>query len=272
MRTDEGYLLVATKNPAYAKLAVNAARSLRHYDPHHPVVIAHDDPLAPYINRRHFDGTVRIKRELMGTEHHLFLNELSPFERTFYVDCDCLATSNRLPDIIWPEIKKRGILFPGEKINSGKWRVDIPSVLKKFGVDYVVKNNGGAWGFDRSETAKQFFYRAQKLFAKKPHEITIKHVRGDGYANEPFWGTALAICRIEPFPECEDLNVSTRNHSGWEIHGGNGAGRYLTIRKGDTMRHPLICHILGIGGNRCPNDLYQALTAMNAMEIDGGEK
>jgi hypothetical protein len=261
MKTDEGYLLVATRNPTYVKLAINAARSLHYYDPNRPVVLAHDDALKQYVNRRHFEGTVKIRRELMGTEHHLFLNELSPFERTFYVDCDCLAVSNRLPDVIWSGIKERGILFPGEKITEGKWRVPIPPVLKKFGISHVVKNNGGAWGFDRSDTAKQFFHRAQKLFSKKPPEITIKHVRGDGYANEPFWGTALSMCGIEPYPDTEDLNVSTRNHAGWSINGGNGKGRYLSIQKGLTMRHPLICHFLGIHGDNCPNDLYRALVA-----------
>lgn len=261
MRTDEGYLLVATKNPTYAKMAANAARSLRHYDPSRPVVLAHDSVIMPYINRRFFDGTVAIKRELKGTEHHLFLEELSPFERTFYVDCDCLAASNMLPDVVWSGIKKHGVLFPGQKISTGKWRVDIPSVLKKFKIPYVVRNNGGAWGFDRSQKAQTFFRTAQGLFDRKPPEITIKHVRGDGYANEPFWGTALAICKIEPFADYEDVNVSTRNISSWSISGGGGAGRYLTLNKNGTVHHPLICHFLGLGGDKCPNDLYRAFTA-----------
>lgn len=261
MRTDEGYLLVATKNPAYARMAASAARSLRHYDPGRPVVLAHDRAIAPFIQRKHFDGTVIINREVTGTEHHLFLNELSPFERTFYVDCDCLAVSNRLPDVVWPGIKKRSVLFPGQKISEGKWRVDIPPVLKKFRIPYVVRNNGGAWGFDRSKKAEAFFSQAQSLFARKPPEITIKHVRGNGYANEPFWATSMALCGIEPLSDDEDLNVSTRHHSGWSIHGGNGAGLYVAIRKGDTVRHPLICHFLGLGGDKCPNDLYRAILA-----------
>lgn len=260
---EEGYMLVATKNPLYLKLARHAARSLKLYDPTRPVAIAVDDVLLP-MARGFGDQVVRLKnkRGLMGTEHHLFLNEFSPFERTLYIDCDCLAVSNRLADV-WPEIATRHVLFPGQKISEGKWRVPINRVLKRFQISHIVRNNGGVFGFDKSEQAQAFFKRAQKLFEKKHPEITIKHVSGGGFANEPFWGTALAICGIDPYPDVNDLNVSTRNHTGWALHGGNGAGRHLAIQKGDQWRHPIICHFLGIGGDKCPNDLYRALVAAN---------
>lgn len=248
----EGYILIATGSNKYIEQAEQAAKSIRFFDKTRPICLAYEKAIKPQVSKlRFFDDTVKITRKLLGTENHLYLNELSPYEKTLYVDSDCLASSSRLLEA-WIEFRKYSIVFPGSKIVEG-WRVDTAKALARFKVSYLVKNNGGVFGFDNTKISEDFFKRSQKTFEKRIPEVTIKHCSGGGIANEPIWGSTLALQALPIFPLEYDLNVSTKRINGWSITSEPS----IKLLK-EQEKSPVFCHFLGLGKPKCPNNLYRA--------------
>jgi hypothetical protein len=259
----EGYLLVASNSRKYFTLAASAARSIRFFDSQRQICLACDDEaaIAPE-DRPVFDHVVKLPRaELKGTEHHLYINLISPFERTLYVDSDCLLSSPRIGEI-WGKLAGYNVTFPGRKITEGTWRVNIVELRQLLGLDYVVQLNGGVFYFDRSLQAATFFETAQQLFEKQRAQITTKHNSGGGLANEPIWGATMALTGSAIFPLTEHLNVSTLRTERWSIE----SAPCIRLWKDNATWSPVFCHFLGLGGPKCPNDLYRAFAALTSTK------
>lgn len=252
---NEGYVFIATGDNKYIRQAIDAASSIRYYDKERDICLIFDKDTKPtqeQLNR--FDSYIVLRKQLIGTENHLYLNRLSPFERTLYVDSDCLATNPKL-NPIWEEFQRYPVAFPGEKINSGVWRMNIKAILKRFKIEYVVRLNGGVFYFDKSKDSERFFSIAQGIFEKKVPEVLLKHINGGGYANEPIWGSSLAISELPIFPITHDLNVSTKKTKAWGITSEPS----VVIEKEGSTHNPIFSHFLGMNNKvyRLSN-LYRA--------------
>lgn len=252
----EGYILVASAKPMYFAMAADAARAIRFFDRDRPICLACDDPgRIDAADRPLFEDVVLLENAdtRRGTEHHLYLNRISPYDRTLYVDADCLVANEKI-HAIWSMMADRAIAFPGRRLTEGKWRVDIPTMCQQLGIDYVVQLNGGVFFFDRSEAAQRFFRTAQTLFEERGREISVRHNTGKGIANEPIWGATHALVGMAEFPLREQLNVSTLRTERWEITPKPS----IRLWKDGNVYEPVIVHFLGLGGPKCPNDLYAA--------------
>ena len=254
----DGYILVASGPTRYFEMAAAAARSIRYFDKSRGICLACDNPanLSPE-DRGAFDHVVRLQHTdtRRGTEHHVYLDQLTPFDRTLYVDGDCLMSNPRIEEI-WETLKPYKVTFPGRKLTEGVWRkgVDVGRLRELLDLDYVVQCNGGVFYFDRSIESRHFFGVAQDLFENRRFEISVRHVRGKGMANEPIWGCTMAITGQPIFPLSEHLNVSTMNVERWRVDGKPS----IHLWKQGQEFDPVICHFLGLDGPKCPNDLYAA--------------
>jgi hypothetical protein len=258
--TNEGYVLVATGTQKYFDLAARAAKSIRFFDRERGICLACDDESRiSSESRLLFERVVRLgKVDLRkGTEHHLYLNQVSPFERTLYVDADCLLSNGRI-HAIWEKFKSYHVTFPGRKLTEGTWRVDIAQIRERLAVDYVVQLNGGVFYFDRSSQSEEFFRVAQGLFETRSADITVKHNSGGGLANEPIWGVTMALTGAAIFPLSEHLNVSTLRTEKWAIE----SEPCIRLWKDNAVWLPVFCHFLGLYGPKCPNLLYNAFAAL----------
>lgn len=253
----EGYLLIATGDASYAELANNAARSLRAADRKRGIAIVMDEATGPRINLDLFTRKIMLPNrlgKLRGTEIHLHMDRLSPFDRTFYVDTDCMVGSAVRLGLAWRDFKHRPVVIHGEVRQSGDWRVPIDAVMREFKIPHVVKNNGGIVYFDKSRESSNFFNTARRLFSRKPKSITIRHVKGGGFANEPFWAVALALQKLPPVTTGYGLNTSARRIAAFTV----SAGEVELVRDGEITR-PVFIHFLGLGGEMCCNALYQEM-------------
>lgn len=254
----EGYVLVAVGKEKYFKMAALAAISIRHYDRVRGICLATNEPnaLPDDFDTSLFTDIVRLPsgENLRGTEFHLFIDQYSPYERTLYVDADCLLCSSDI-DSIWDELRSYSVTFPGRKLTDGVWRVDISSVMSRYGISYVVQLNGGVFYFDRSSKSTEFFSTAQRIFVTEREKASVKHHSGGGFANEPIWGITMALTESPIFPLSRQLNVSTLRTEVWTLHSDGKVG---LVKDGATW-FPVFCHFLGLGGAKCPNELYSAL-------------
>jgi hypothetical protein len=266
----DGYLLVASNYPKYFELATSAARSIRFFDTEREICLACDDEnRLPPESRDLFDHVVILPNtaDLKGTEHHLYLDRVTPFQRTLYVDADCLLANRRIHEV-WKKLEEYHVTFPGRKLTRGNWRVDIPQLLEKMQIEYVVQLNGGVFYFDRSPESQAFFRTAQALFETQRDEITVKHGSGDGYANEPIWGVTMAMRKTPIFPLSQHLNVSTLRAERWAID----SEPYIQLWKDKRKWTPVFCHFLGLGGDKCPNDLYHTFRSLLKLRADSVER
>ncbi len=263
----EGYVLVATGRTNYFSMAAAAARSIKFFDNSRGICLACDDEdHVRNDDRCLFDQVVKLPHveRLRGTEHHLYLNEISPFARTIYIDADCLLASAKIHDI-WKQLENYHVTFPGRRITEGTWRMDIADLRRKFDIEYVVQLNGGVFYFDRSEQSDTFFATAQNLFENRQRVITCRHNTGGGLANEPVWGVTMALTQSKIFPLSEHLNVSTLRTERWAIDSTPS----IRLWKDKAIWTPIICHFLGLGGPKCPNDLYRAFVALTGSVAPG---
>lgn len=180
----EGYLAVATGDRKYFAQAATLARSIRFFDPVRQICLACDsDDLVSAEERTLFDSLVRLPAvgTLRGTEFHLYLDGVSPFERTLYVDSDCLV-ANKSIHVCWDSLRDYSVAFCGVKLTEGLWRrgVDAGRLRRMFSLDHIVKLSGGVFYFDRSEASHEFFAIAQDLFETRREEMSVKHGTAGG--------------------------------------------------------------------------------------------
>ena len=208
----EGYILIASGDKKYFKFAAQAARTIRYFDKERAICLACDNRNAvDNADLRLFDSFADLRNTeiLRGTEHHLYMYDLSPFERTMYIDSDCLVASTRIHDI-WSKLLSVSVAFQGNRRVEGEWRrLDIAAIRRKFNLDYVFQLNGGVFYFDRSAEARSFFGLAQSLFDERHPEITQTHVHGGGRSNEPIWAVAMALSKLPGMPLSSLWQLST---------------------------------------------------------------
>ncbi|MGF7207277.1 hypothetical protein GGE65_001850 [Skermanella aerolata] len=264
----EGYILISTGPEKYFDMAIQAAKSMRLFDPMRPICIACDDerlldsPKADIFTNKYLipDDMLHLK----GTEFHLFVNRMSPFDRTMYVDADCLIASSRIV-AIWEKLKEYHVTFPGIERSSGFWRLEIPPLIERFGLEFIVQLNGGVFFFDRSPEAEDFFKVAQDFFINHRDVATVKHRKGGGFSNESIWGLTMAKTRMKIYPLSDCWNISTLKWSAWYI-GEDPLSLHLT--KSDSSYQPAICHFIGLGQGHCPNDLYAKFSEMINIQLN----
>lgn len=260
----EGYVLVATGKQFYYDLAVTAALSIKKCDGSRRVCLLCDD-LNKALNTdlfayafddvRNIDAFIK-DNTVVGTEIHLYLNLLTPYDRTMYVDADCVMFSNDI-EMIWRGMYGKPVSFPGEKIDNGFWRVDIKTQMQRHDVDHVVRLNGGVFYFDKTILLTFDFFEKGRFFLKNiPEMVSVKHKKGGGYANEPIWGLLMALFKIEPFSLKYQLNVSTLKSSS---HTFDDEEFTFTFSKGENTYKPVITHFIGLGKNHCPNSQYSKI-------------
>jgi hypothetical protein len=178
----EGYIVLATGPIRYVELAANLAASIRVKDPKRRVCLVHDGdgPLPDHL-AGFFHDTARLTPDARYPHvmNKLRLFDLSPYERTMYVDADCLLAKDDVDDW-WAMAATRPFSITGGRITGGEWKgVDIGALLKAEGIDYVVKMNAGVYYFDRSAAAAAFWRGLNEFYLGAMDRLNISYYRGE---------------------------------------------------------------------------------------------
>jgi len=242
MVLSEGYLILALGDVKYYKMACNLAVSIRLRDTGRPICLMHDmsfdidDDLFNY-------SQVMGDDKLVGCTNKILIDRYSPFERTLFVDCDCLMVKDDI-DFFWDELSNYHFAVQGRKVYEGQWgNMDVATQIKLFDLDYMVKANSGIIYFDDSLQAKAVFDKARDYFADLRSAVSWEFKRLSGqWADEPILCTAMAHYRIEPLPNVvsgKSLMFSTLGSSEHDIDVMSAKCQFL---KGTKLVEPTICH------------------------------
>ncbi len=260
----EGYVVIAFDDPRYLDLAANLALSIRRTE-HRPISVLVNPavPINPAYNGL-FDRVIVVPDDptVRGAMNKMRLSEFTPYARTMYIDADCLLFSPRI-EFFWRRYRGHPFAVEGHKQASGPafacslGEKDAGALCDMFDVPFITVFNAGVIYFERSDASKAVFARVRELYnGPRKDTISYSYKHAGEYADEPFFGVALATLGIAPFepPLTQRLQVTTPNLAEAEMDIDTGT---LNVVKRLPNGKPqawsgVLCHFCGLA----PMDIY----------------
>ncbi|MEQ8734999.1 MAG: hypothetical protein RIC29_08750 [Rhodospirillaceae bacterium] len=217
----EGYLLLALHDPRYLDLAANFAISVKRLEPRPVSVVISPETPVPEAYTRFFDQIIRLEDHpnLRGAMAKTLLFGASPYERTMYIDADCLLFNTKI-EFFWRQYRGHPFAVEGRPQKTGPVFAcslgvkDAAVLCQLVNVPELTVFNAGVMYFENSAASERVFNTAIELF-EGPHrdEISYPYKHDAEYADEPFFACALAMLGIAPFrpTTTHRLQVTTPN-------------------------------------------------------------
>ena len=254
----EGYVVIAFDDSRYLDIAANLALSIKRAESRPISVLT--NPAVPF-NPDYaplFDKVIEVPDhpDIRGAMNKVRLFEHTPYDRTMYVDADCLLFSPRI-EFFWR--KYRGHPFAVEGHCQSKGPVfscslgekDAAELCALLNLPYITVFNAGVMYFERTDASKAVFDRVMEFY-EGPHREAIgyRYKHPGEYADEPFFGTALASLGIEPFqpPATHRLQVTTPNmlEATFDIDLGHLSVVKPPPGKKQHLWSGVLCHFCGL--------------------------
>lgn len=249
----DGVLLVATGHPYYGEMAYNLLKSIRYNSDIDIAIVATKEALHT-TKERDFQLIEIPNPESIGklkTE----LIDLSPFDRTIYIDADSLICPGKdIRDFLNVEnpLKIPYLKLIDTKTTPGNYNHWVNFSYLKEHYNIQIPQMPGEYQssvitFDKSETSKEFFKAAQRAFQlMKEHFGTI----GGWYKTVPdeacFWA---ATVETGYFPE---HNLYPHIYFGW---GAQSANRGHILKHHHLVTFPSAQNVLAQTSKYLYNDL-----------------
>lgn len=144
---------------------------------------------------------------------------LTPYKRTLYVDADCLLFNNRI-EFFWRKFAGQPFAVEGHRQSTGSvfacslGQKDAATLCQLLQIPYITVFNAGVMYFEKGEMTERIFTRVLELYRGPNRDAISYRYKHEGeYADEPFFGTALAGLGIPPTesPASLRLQVTTPN-------------------------------------------------------------
>lgn len=237
-----GFLTLAIGDRRYARQAQTLSLSLRRNMPGYQIAIVTDrDDLAPFA-----DVLVPVDRSApIATAQKLLLWKYSPFERTLFIDSDCVAT--RAFHMELEEIGARSFspvvdrYVPAQ--GDDEYIEDLAAALRMVGGDVFPKFNGGVYFFDRSKLAREVFEFAWEIY-RDYRAYGIRAFDRGGAGDETVIGLSLAhLGLLDLYDDAGRLMRTPTGLRGSLTIDPIGGGCVFTRAEG--VVRPAICHFAG---------------------------
>ncbi len=188
-----GIITVAFGSPRYLRLAKILAWSLEFHCPQLAravVTDSNDSALAAL-----YDVRLPYKPEWgRGFDYKFFLNDYSPFERTLYIDCDCIVVGNL--DHVWDVFRAVPFGVEGRQVSDGDFDGDVAGMCRRLGVESIPRFNGGMYYFDKSDVAMAVFETAREIMSRY-REFNLNPMARGFSSDEPVVAMSLATHGIQ---------------------------------------------------------------------------
>lgn len=190
----KGILTLAQGKQRYVDMAVNLAKSIRLNCPGVPIAIVTDRPELEM--KSFFDHVIPVNPDYgLGLIQKIHLYEYSPFEKTIFIDADCLVVRNF--SFLWDLFEGQDVSVIGNKLTTGTWAgMGVETVIQQIKAPYIIQLNGGIYYFRKGVKAASVYQKAQELLDRYD-ELGIAKLRGQ-VNEEPLMSLAMSIYRQDP--------------------------------------------------------------------------
>jgi len=197
-----GIILISTGHPNYGKMAYNLLNTLKAADPSTAVALIHDNKAIahlPETERRAFDVLIELPSVYgTGFSAKLHLDQLTPFEKTLYLDVDMLWISKRKPSELLAELN--GVQFTiitegdSDKPNLKYYFwADEKEILQNYKIEWVPQTRSEVMYFEKGT---KVFEKARQLNPERKL-LTIRKF-GTLIPDELYFNIAMGILNIKP--------------------------------------------------------------------------
>lgn len=179
----KGILLIALGHPYYGKMAVNLALGLKNINPDVNITLAHESTAMSHVSEQErtlFDKLIEVPKEYYHREVILkeyikvkcFLNELSPYDETIYLDVDMVWGTKKINDLFDSlsdknlVIQNRGFCDMAEPKEDYSWWVNTKELCEKYKIKegkYYSFSSEFVY-FKKNKETDAFFKKAQKNY------------------------------------------------------------------------------------------------------------
>lgn len=264
MTGSEGYLVLALDDPRYVDLAANLALSIRRIETR-PVsmAVSRGQSIAPAYHPL-FDRIIEISPDLdiRGAMNKVVMDRVTPYDRTMYLDADCLLINNRI-EFFWRKFRGHGMAVEGHRQSRGAafacslGSKDAAELCRLLTVPFLTVFNAGVIYFETTDEGRAVFDRARDLYQGPLREsLTYRYKHPGEYADEPIFAAALAQLGIPPHesPLSHRLQVTTPNAIGGIVDIDTGELTLFKQPPGGRSEtwSGAVCHFCGLS----PMDTY----------------
>ena len=200
----KGILLIAVGNPYYGRLAYNLCISIKASE-NIPMALVYDDSAISHLSdekRLFFDHLIKCPLEYKlqkGKNEWLkpktFINELTPFKETIYLDCDMVWNPYKKPSEIFDrfaqsdfQIANRGYSKEVSGMAGFSLWADIAEIKQVHGISQYMDVSSEFIYFKSNAATKKIFTKAQKIF--ETDKVSYRTFAG-GKPDEPSFAIAI---------------------------------------------------------------------------------
>lgn len=213
LKQEHGILLLALGHGYYGRMAYNLAMSIKAVEPYAHITLVYTEAAIAHINQRNmwvFDNKMCLPESDQPFGVKLNLSELTPYEKTLYIDVDTLWVNKYGPSKLFEQLN--GIPFTGitegfhdygnpEKSDPSKhyffW-ADLEEIKDVHVLDdqKIYQWRGEFIYFEKCEIVEKFFGFAKNIYAN-PGLKTIKKF-AEHVPDELAINIGAAMCGIHP--------------------------------------------------------------------------
>lgn len=237
-----GIITIAIGARKYTDQARLLAKSLRRNMPEIPLAVVSDDTSLGEF----FDSVIPVDTSMpIATAQKLLVDRYSPFERTLFLDSDCIVCRpfhqelEAITTFDFSPILERMVGPDG----TDEYVRDLRLALDLVGGTGFPKFNGGLYYFNRSDVAAQVFGKAREYFHDF-RRLGIKPFDGGGPGDETVFALAMAHLGLRDlFVDGGRLMRTPTGLIGKIKLDPLGGG--CTFRRKEGVVTPAICHFAG---------------------------
>lgn len=214
LKQEQGILLLAIGHPYYGRMAYNLAMSIKAIDASVHITLVYTEGAIAHINQRNmwvFDNKMPYPESDKPFGVKLELYDLTPYERTLYIDVDTLWINKQSPTVLFEELE--GIPFTGitegmhdfsynepEKSDPSKnyffW-AELEEIKKVYAVcDKIYQWRSEFIYFEKCEKSEEMFGLAKEIYSNTQLKTVKKFA--DHIPDELAINIAACVCSIHP--------------------------------------------------------------------------
>lgn len=196
-RIEKGILIIALSNNYYGKMAYNLLVSIKaQYNI--PIALVYDQSGISHLFGHQldfFDHRIECPVEyktangkLDALKPKLYLDKLTPFTHTLFLDADTIWNPHKNPDNLFKELDGKDFMIAnrGYDSNLSMW-VDIPKIKQKFGISRFLDISSEVIYFEKPDVFEKAREVAEKDFPHRKH--------GTSMPDEPCFAIALELLK-----------------------------------------------------------------------------